>query len=182
MRIAKICVDGYGDVCIFIVRSGESLYRRFLLGCADGWHGAGGVRYKGRDGSRWVPFRDRTFPVLAERNPTLSPTVSVTDLKTDRSVFISVGLAGSRKVGYWVGYIYPVQKRFLGIDRLFRRVEMYETERMDRIIPIVKAFFGRDDQELRRRLAPLSPYLRVKESGGWSAYMDKKQQIVKQIK
>ena len=120
--------------------------------------------------------------VLAERNPTLSPTVSVTDLKTDRSVFISVGLAGSRKVSYWVGYIYPVQKRFLGIDRLFRRVEMYETERMDRIIPIVKAFFGRDDQELRRRLAPLSPYLRVKESGGWSAYMDKKQQIVKQIK
>ena len=110
------------------------------------------------------------------------PTVSVTDLKTDRSVFISVGLAGSRKVSYWVGYIYPVQKRFLGIDRLFRRVEMYETERMDRIIPIVKAFFGRDDQELRRRLAPLSPYLRVKESGGWSAYMDKKQQIVKQIK
>ena len=113
-------------------------------------------------------------------NPTLSPTVSVTDLKTDRSVFISVGLAGSQKVSYWVGYIYPVQKRFLGIDRLFRRVEMYETERMDRIIPIVKAFFGRDDQELRRRLAPLSPYLRVKESGGWSAYMDKKQQIVKQ--
>lgn len=47
---------------------------------------------------------------------------------------------------------------------------------------VVKAFFGRDDQELRRRLAPLSPYLRVKESGGWSAYMDKKQQIVKQIK
>jgi len=39
-----------------------------------------------------------------------------------------------------------------------------------------------DFQELRRRLAPLSPYLRVKESGGWSAYMDKKQQIVKQIK
>ena len=64
MRIAKICVDGYGDVCIFIVRSGESLYRRFLLGCADGWHGAGGVRYKGRDGSRWVPCRDRTFPVV----------------------------------------------------------------------------------------------------------------------
>ena len=93
-----------------------------------------------------------------------------------------MGLAGSRKVGYWVGYIYPVQKRFLGIDRLFRRVEMYETERMDRIIPIVKAFFGRDDQELRRRLAPLSLYLRVKESGGWSVYMDKKQQIVKQIK
>lgn len=55
-------------------------------------------------------------------------------------MFISVGLAGSRKVSYWVGYIYPVQKRFLGIDRLFRRVEMYETERMDRIIPIVKAF------------------------------------------
>ena len=79
-------------------------------------------------------------------------------------------------------YDQAVQKRFLGIDRLFRRVEMYETERMDRIIPIVKAFFGRDDQELRRRLAPLSPYLRVKESGGWSAYMDKKQQIVKQIK
>ena len=126
------------------------------------------------------PWYDQA--VLAERNPTLSPTVSVTDLKTDRSVFISVGLAGSRKVSYWVGYIYPVQKRFLGIDRLFRRVEMYETERMDRIIPIVKAFFGRDDQELRRRLAPLSPYLRVKESGGWSAYMDKKQQIVKQIK
>lgn len=126
------------------------------------------------------PWYDQA--VLAERNPTLSPTVSVTDLKTDRSVFISVGLAGSRKVGYWVGYIYPVQKRFLGIDRLFRRVEMYETERMDRIIPIVKAFFGRDDQELRRRLAPLSPYLRVKESGGWSAYMDKKQQMVKQIK
>ena len=185
MRIAKICVDGYGDV--FIVRSGESLYRRFLLGCADGWHGAGGVRYKGRDGSRRFLSEIERFPwydqaVLAERNPTLSPTVSVTDLKTDRSVFISVGLAGSQKVSYWVGYIYPVQKRFLGIDRLFRRVEMYETERMDRIIPIVKAFFGRDDQELRRRLAPLSPYLRVKESGGWSAYMDKKQQIVKQIK
>ena len=84
------------------------------------------------------PWYDQA--VLAERNPTLSPTVSVTDLKTDRSVFISVGVA------------------------------------------IVKAFFGRDDQELRRRLAPLSPYLRVKESGGWSAYMDKKQQIVKQIK
>lgn len=63
------------------------------------------------------PWYDQA--VLAERNPTLSPTVSVTDLKTDRSVFISVGLAGSRKVSYWVGYIYPVQKRFLGIDRLF---------------------------------------------------------------
>ena len=45
------------------------------------------------------PWYDQA--VLAERNPTLSPTVSVTDLKTDRSVFISVGLAGSRKVGYW---------------------------------------------------------------------------------
>ena len=54
------------------------------------------------------PWYDQA--VLAERNPTLSPTVSVTDLKTDRSVFISVGLAGSRKVSYWVGYIYPVQK------------------------------------------------------------------------
>ena len=75
-----------------------------------------------------------------------------------------------------------MEKRFLGIDRLFRRVEMYETERMDRIIPIVKAFFGRDDQELRRRLAPLSPYLRVEESGGWSAYMDNKKQIRKQKK
>ena len=49
------------------------------------------------------PWYDQA--VLAERNPTLSPTVSVTDLKTDRSVFISVGLAGSRKVSYWVGYI-----------------------------------------------------------------------------
>ena len=124
----------------------------------------------------------QTAGMAQEESDIKGETVSVTDLKTDRSVFISVGLAGSRKVGYWVGYIYPVQKRFLGIDRLFRRVEMYETERMDRIIPIVKAFFGRDDQELRRRLAPLSPYLRVKESGGWSAYMDKKQQIVKQIK
>ena len=76
------------------------------------------------------PWYDQA--VLAERNPTLSPTVSVTDLKTDRSVFISVGLAGSQKVSYWVGYIYPVQKRFLGIDRLFRRVEMYETEYSDR--------------------------------------------------
>ena len=40
------------------------------------------------------PWYDQA--VLAERNPTLSPTVSVIDLKTDRSVFISVGLAGSR--------------------------------------------------------------------------------------
>ena len=56
------------------------------------------------------PWYDQA--VLAERNPTLSPTVSVTDLKTDRSVFISVGLAGSRKVSYWVGYIYPVPETF----------------------------------------------------------------------
>ena len=161
------------------------MYRRFLLGCADGWHGAGGVRYKGRDGSRWVPCRDRTFPVVRSgRSGRAEPDAVANGFRhrfENRPLRVHFGGVG-RQVSYWVGYIYPVQKRFLGIDRLFRRVEMYETERMDRIIPIVKAFFGRDDQELRRRLAPLSPYLRVKESGGWSAYMDKKQQIVKQIK
>lgn len=49
------------------------------------------------------PWYDQA--VLAERNPTLSPTVSVTDLKTDRSVFISVGV-GRQPEGRLLGRLH----------------------------------------------------------------------------
>ena len=107
------------------------------------------------------PWYDQA--VLAERNPTLSPTVSVTDLKTDRSVFISVGLAGSRKVGCGVGYIYPDAETFswnrpplpsCGDVRNGTNGSDYS----DR-----EAFSDATIWGLRRRLAPLSLYLRCEK-------------------
>ena len=103
-----------------------------------------------------------------------SPTLSVTDLKTDRSLFISSAVDDKDRLGYFVGYVYPAEAGM----RAPRRVSIYEVERMDAIREMVVVFFRRDEVALKRLLGEHPKYMEARDHAGWEKYLKTKQKFI----
>ena len=103
-----------------------------------------------------------------------SPTLSVTDLKTDRSFFISAAVDSNDRLGYFIGYIYPGEQRM----RTQRYVKIYEVEQMEAIREMVILFFRRDEIALKRLLGKQPKYMDTRDNVDWDKYLKMKQKFI----
>ena len=103
-----------------------------------------------------------------------SPTLSVTDLKTDCSFFISSAVDDNDRLGYFVGYIYPGEQG----TRARRYVSVYEVEQMEAIRETVVLFFRRDEAALKRLLGKQPKYMDTRDNAGWEKYLKMKQKFM----
>ena len=103
-----------------------------------------------------------------------SPTLSVTDLKTDRSLFISAAVDDKDRLGYFVGYVYSGEEGM----RAPRCVEIYEVEQRDAIREMVVLFFRRDEAALKRLLREHPKYMDARDHAGWEKYLKTKQKFI----
>lgn len=103
-----------------------------------------------------------------------SPTLSVTDLKTDRSFFISAAVDDNDRLGYFIGYVYPGEEGM----RARRCVSIYEVEQMGAIREMVVLFFGRDEVALKRLLRELPKYMDTRDNTDWDKYLKMKQKFI----
>lgn len=103
-----------------------------------------------------------------------SPTLSVTDLKTDRSFFISSAVDDKDRLGYFIGYIHPGEEG----TRARRYVSIYEVEQMEAIREMVVLFFRRDEDALKRLLAEQSKYMDTRDNTSWEKYLKMKQKFI----
>lgn len=117
------------------------------------------------------PWREQAREAVKLRKN--SPTLSVTDLKTDRSFFISSAVDDDR-LGYFVGYICPGEQGM----RARRRVSMYEVERMEAIREMVVLFFRRDEAALKRLLGKHPKYMDAQDNMDWETYLKMKQKFI----
>ena len=98
----------------------------------------------------------------------------MTDLKTDRSFFISSAVDDNDRLGYFVGYIYPGEQG----TRARRYVSMYEVEQMEAIRETVVLFFRRDEAALKRLLGKHPKYMDTRDNAGWKKYLKMKQKFM----
>lgn len=110
-----------------------------------------------------------------------SPTISVTDLKSDRTLFFSPALGDDDSLAFFVGSIAPACRNILGFKRPYRRVEIYEASDATIFRSLVSALFQRDEGALAARLATLEFYTQTAEDGGWKRYLNDKREYVKLI-
>lgn len=103
-----------------------------------------------------------------------SPTLSVTDLKTDRSLFISSAVDDNDRLGYFVGYVYPGEEG----TRVPRCVSLYEVEQMEAIREMIVVFFRRDEDALKRLLGEHPKYMDARDNAGWEKYLKMKQKFM----
>lgn len=103
-----------------------------------------------------------------------SPTLSVSDLKTDRSFFISAAVDSNDRLGYFIGYIYPGEEGM----RARRYVDIYEVEQMEAIREMVVLFFRRDETALKRLLQKQPKYMDARDNVGWEKYLKMKQKFI----
>lgn len=123
-------------------------------------------------GMERFPWHEQAREALKFRKN--SPTLSVTDLKTDRSLFISAAVDDNDRLGYFVGYVYPAEAGM----RAPRRVSIYEVERMDAIREMVVVFFCRDEVALKRLLGEHPKYMDARDHAGWEKYLKTKQKFI----
>ena len=103
-----------------------------------------------------------------------SPTLSVTDLQTDRSLFISGAVDDQDRVGYFIGYVYPGEQG----TRARRYVNIYEVEQMGTIREMVVLFFRRDEVALKRLLREQPKYMDARDNADWEKYLKMKQRFI----
>ena len=103
-----------------------------------------------------------------------SPTLSVTDLKTDRSFFISSAVDDHDRLGYFIGYIYPGEQG----TRARRYVSIYEVGQMEAIRKMVVLFFRRDEAALKRLLREHPQYMETRDNTDWDKYLKMKQKFI----
>lgn len=101
-----------------------------------------------------------------------SPTLSVDDLLTDHSFFISSGCASDGSdFGYFVGFIYPeIQK-----NESRRQVDTYSVDDPITLRKLTTLFFARDYETLRRRLSGHTVVLQSPERISREQYLKLKQ-------
>ena len=117
---------------------------------------------------------DKVEPAEALRYKKNSPTLSVTDLKTDRSFFISSAVDEKDELGYFIGYIYPGEE---GV-RAPRYVNMYEVDQMETLREMVVLFFRQDEGALNRLLGKQRKYMDARDNAGWKKYLEIKQKFM----
>lgn len=103
-----------------------------------------------------------------------SPTLSVTDLKTDCSLFISSVVDENDELGYFIGYIYPGEQA----ERRPRSVKMYEVGQMEMIRELVVLFFRRDEGALNCLFRKQRKYMEAQDNVGWKKYLEIKQKFM----
>lgn len=103
-----------------------------------------------------------------------SPTLSVSDLKSDCALFISSAVDGDDRLGYFVGYICPGAEG----TRAPRHVSMYEVDRMEAIREMVRLFFRRDEAALKSLLGEYPRYMEARDETGWKKYLKMKQKFI----
>lgn len=118
------------------------------------------------------PWHEQAHEALKFRKN--SPTLSVTDLKTDRSFFISSAVDNNDRLGYFIGYIYPGEQG----TRAPRYVNMYEVEQMEAIREMVVLFFRRDEVALKHLLGKQPKYMDTRDNVGWKKYLKMKQKFM----
>ena len=118
------------------------------------------------------PWHDQADEALKIRKN--SPTLSVTDLKSDRSFFISPAVDDKDRLGYFVGYVYPGEEG----TRARRYVSMYEVEQMEAIREMVVLFFRRDEVALKRLLEKFPKYMDARDNTDWEKYLKMKQKFI----
>lgn len=109
----------------------------------------------------WMDQIEQVNRLVAENSATVSPTLMVKDLKTDKDLFISMG--GDRHShGYFIGYVYfKEQKAPLPwqASTTVRWVEMYLTEERIVINALCRLFFNREEEQFEATLRSLEFYL-----------------------
>ena len=103
-----------------------------------------------------------------------SPTLSVSDLKSDCSLFISSAVDDNDRLGYFVGYVYPGEQGM----RAPRHVSIYEVGQMEAIREMVILFFRRDGAALERLVGEYPLYLETRDDTGWKKYLKMKQKFI----
>lgn len=127
------------------------------------------------------PWADQTR--LADSLRKVSPTLSVTDLQTDRTLFISsISTGQTGQLSYYIGYIYPVEKTGWSGTQTYRQVDTYEVNEIDKVRQIVSLFFNRTNQTLQKLknyqlVLPGTP-----ELGSWEKYVKYKGNYLKAAK
>ena len=145
--------------------------------------GAPRLERKGRaDEAGFLAELDRfAWREQAEAALGFSPTISVTDLMSDRTLFFSPALGDGDSLAFFVGSIVPACRNILGFKRPYRRVEIYEAADTTTFRSLVSALFRRDPGALAARLATLEFYTQTAEDGGWKRYLNDKREYVKLI-
>lgn len=103
-----------------------------------------------------------------------SPTLSVSDLKSDCSLFISSAVDDNDRLGYFVGYVYLGEQGM----RAPRHVNIYEVGQMEAIREMVILFFRRDEAALKRLVGEYLLYLETRDDTGWKKYLKMKQKFI----
>ncbi|MCC8063102.1 MAG: hypothetical protein LIO68_07680 [Rikenellaceae bacterium] len=120
------------------------------------------------------PWREQA--VAANRFRKNSPTLSVDDLFTDHSFFISSGIAeDGSDFGYFVGWVHPETKN----NKPYRQVDTYSVEDAATLHELSDLFFNRDYPSLKRQLAGHPLILQSPERIGWNQYLIQKQAYFK---
>lgn len=116
------------------------------------------------------PWREQTE--AANRIGKNSPTLSVDDLLTDHSFFISSGCApDGTDFGYFVGFVYPEIHK----NQPRRQVDTYSIDDAATVRTLTSLFFARNYEALQRRLSKHTVILQSPERIGWEQYLKQKQ-------
>ena len=90
----------------------------------------------------------------------VSPTISISDLKTEKDFWIS--MAGDKNDHeYYLGYIYPKETKTLlgfGKTKTIRWLEMYTTDNQRTVKELIKLYFERDFNKLENSIRSLEEY------------------------
>lgn len=117
---------------------------------------------------------------LADQLQKVSPTLSLTDLKTDRTLFISsISTDRPDELSYYVGYLLPISESTWFGTRIYRRAETYEICSINEIRPIVSLFFSRSNQLLPRLKNYPSVLPAAPERIKWKEYVKNKEKYLK---
>lgn len=116
------------------------------------------------------PWREQAG--AANRIGKNSPTLSVDDLLTDHSLFISSGCApDGSDFGYFVGFIYPEIHK----NQPRRQVDTYSIDDAATVRKLTSLFFARDYEALRHSLSGHTVILHSPERISWKQYLKQKQ-------
>lgn len=122
---------------------------------------------------REFPWREQAE--AANRIGKNSPTLSVDDLLTDHSFFISSGCApDGSDFGYFVGFVYPGTEK----DEPRRQVDTYSIDDEATVRTLTSLFFARDYASLRESLSRHTVILQSPERIGWEQYLKQKQAYI----
>lgn len=117
----------------------------------------------------------REFPWRERGMEGRTSTLAVTDLLTDRTLFVS----SNSDYGFTVGCISPDRKQLLGIPRRIRTADVCRMAIMPEVEKLAEGFFSRDGELLDSLLSKGHGRVQSPESASWGRYLAKKRNYLK---